>query len=856
MNIGTSVGPYRILSHLGSGGMGEVWLAEDTRLRRRVALKMVRAAADADPASRERLMREARAAAALNHQHIATVHDVLEEQGEVVIVFEYVEGETLHARIARERIPVAEAIDLASQIAKALAAAHAQGIIHRDLKPANVIIGVDRHVKVLDFGIARMLAVGTTQTTPAASPPSTGVFGFIGTASYAAPEQMVSSAVDERADLYALGVVLFEMISGQRPFEGSDPVQLASTKLGKDAPPLSPTGQLVPPALAHLVASLLARERHDRPENAREVVTQLRAISGEASTGSLPQAPSRSPLGAILAALLILVLGGYGVNEIRRFTAAPAPNASVPVIAVLPLTNNSGDPSKDFVAAGIAESLISSLAAVPSVTVLSRASVTEARNRIKDSAALTKDLGATFLVDGSVQQSGDILRISLNLIRADRSIAWGDSVEGTFEKIFELQSRLASALTNALVVRVSASERERMNAAPTTNPEALAAYWRGRALLERSDIKGNVGAAIAAFREALRLDNRFAMAHAGLGQAYRQNYAETRDPVWADRAIESATNALRLDPDRAEVRYVLALTLAGNGRLDEAIEELNRALALQPNYEEARRRLGLLLAEKGQLDSAIVEFRRAIALRPAAAAGYSSLGFALLQASRYTEAAAAFADMVRVAPDNFVGYQQLGAAYQFLGDHDRALENYRKAIAIRPSAPAYSNIGALLHQQGDFAGAVAAYQQAIKIRPNSAATHRNLGDALRRLDRAAEASRAYQEAVRLGEVDLEVNAQDVGNLSALAVFHAKVGNNVRARELIADALRRAPSNAAVHYRASLISVMAGDFTTGLGELKRAVDLGYSRSDIADADEFASIRNLPEFTALVTPAAKE
>ena len=476
VQIGTSFGPYRILSHLGSGGMGEVWLAEDTRLQRRVALKMVRAAAAADAASRERLMREARAAAALNHPHIAAVHDVLEEQGEVVIVFEYVEGETLHARIARERVPAADAIDIASQIAKALAAAHAHGIIHRDLKPANVIIGADRHVKVLDFGIARILAVGTTQTTGGAPPATASGLGFIGTASYAAPEQMVSSAVDERADLYALGVVLFEMITGKRPFQGSDPVQLATSKLGTDAPPLSSTGQLVPPGLEQLVASLLERDRDRRPATAHDVLTQLRAISGESSTGSLPPARSRSPLFVMAAAVLIAVVG-FGLWELRRFTTLPSTNTSAPpVIAVLPLANNTGDPSKDFVAAGIAESLISSLAALPSVTVLSRASVTEARTRIKDSDALRKDLGATFLVDGSVQQSGETLRVSLNLIRADRSVAWADSVAGTFEKIFDLQSSLATALTSALVVRVSAHERERMAEQPTNNPQALSAY--------------------------------------------------------------------------------------------------------------------------------------------------------------------------------------------------------------------------------------------------------------------------------------------------------------------------------------------------------------------------------------------
>src|SRR5688572_3356253 len=522
--------------------MGAVWLAEDPRLHRQVALKMVRPADSTDESSRARLMREARAAAALNHPHIATVHDVLEERGEVVIVFEYVEGETLNARIARGPLPPPEAVNVATQIAKALAAAHAQGVVHRDLKPANVIIGAGGHVKVLDFGIARVLAVGTTETSGPLAHSSSG--GFIGTPSYAAPEQMVSSAVDERADLYALGVVLFEMISGRRPFPGNDPVQLATSKLSEDAPPLSSTGHLVPPALDRLVARLLARDPDERPMSAADVVTQLADIYGK------QRAPGLWTSVAAVAA--IAALAGFGAWEIGRFVRPPIDPSAPPVIAVMPLANVSGDPAKDYVAAGIAESLISSLASLPSVTVLSRASVTEARSRAKDEAAPAKDLGATYVVNGSVQESNGRLEITLNLVNPDPTVAWGDSLEDAFDRIFDLQSRLANALTTALVVRVSASERERMNTQPTDNPDALSAYWQGKVLLERSDVKGNTEAAISAFRRAIGIDSRFALAHAALSQSYRRKYNETREPTWAGQAIDSANTVLRLDPNRAD----------------------------------------------------------------------------------------------------------------------------------------------------------------------------------------------------------------------------------------------------------------------------------------------------------------
>jgi hypothetical protein len=317
--------------------MGSVWLAEDTRLNRQVALKTLRAADEDDAPARARLMREARAAAALNHPNNAAVYDVLESDGQIVIVFEYVEGETLAARIARDPMPPAEAVEFGCQIAKALVVAHASGIVHRDLKPANVIVGAGGQLKVLDFGIARMLAIGTTQTS--ASQTASGL-GLIGTPAYAAPEQMVTAAVDERADLYALGVMLFEMISGQRPFAGHDPVALASSKLSSEAPGLRSTGALVPRPLELLVRSLLAREREQRPPSAAVVLRQLQDVYG-------PPRPARSVAAMLAGVVLLAVVAGFGVREIRRMAAVEAPaNGAPPVVAVLPLDNMSGDSSR------------------------------------------------------------------------------------------------------------------------------------------------------------------------------------------------------------------------------------------------------------------------------------------------------------------------------------------------------------------------------------------------------------------------------------------------------------------------------------------------------------------------------
>ena len=830
--------------------MGEVWLAEDTRLQRRVALKMVRAAAAADTASRERLMREARAAAALNHPHIATVHDVLEEQGEVVIVFEYVEGETLHARIARERLPVPEAVDIATQIARALAAAHAHGIVHRDLKPANVIIGADRHVKVLDFGIARILAVGVTQTTAAAPPVTASGMGFIGTASYAAPEQMVSSAVDARADLYALGVVLFEMLSGKRPFPGSDPVQLATSKLSTDAPLVSSTGQLVPPDLEQLVAMLLERDRDRRPASAQDVVLLLRDISGEPSTVRLSSLRPRRLWAPLAVSMLIALLAGYGLWQ---WPLRPAPGSSTaPVIAVVPLENVSGDASKDFVAAGIAESLITSLAALRSITVLSRAAVVDARTRASDSRKLIQDLGATYLVEGSIQESGGVYRISVNLIRPDRSIVWGDAVQGATQDIFDLQSRLAVKVVDALRVEVTPTDRQRMNAPITASAVALEKYWQGRALFDRRDVKSNLDSAIAAYESAIAIDPRFALAHAALGEAYWVKYNDTREPALATRATEEGYAALRIDANAAAVRYSLAVTLAGTGQLDEAVAELRQALVLQPNYDDARRQLGQVLATQGHIEEAITEFNNAIAARPDAWINYSALGRSLYSAGRHKEAIAAFEKVTQLQPDNALGFQQLGTALQQTADYDRAVESYKKALAIRPVAQVYSNLGALYHLRHDYQAAVEAYRHAIELRPNSAATHRNLGDALGKLGERQQAMAAYQTAVKLVDADLRVNPRDAVTIASSAVYLAKVGRLDEAKERLRNAVQLAPRDNVVCHRAAIVNVLTGDRPAALESIRLAIQNGYSKTSIAEDDEFESLKNDEQFKRLIAP----
>jgi tetratricopeptide (TPR) repeat protein len=837
------IGPYRLIRPLGRGGMGAVYLATDTRLGRAVALKLFSGAEATSAVAREQVLDEARAVAAFNHPHIASVHDVVDVDGQVAIVFEYVEGETLADRLTRGRLTANETIEIALQLTDALSAAHTHGIVHRDLKPANIALTSDGVVKVLDFGVARVMPPGADS----AGTSLTTVSGFVGTVGYAAPEQCLGQSVDARADVFSLGVVLFEMLTGRRPFAGSDTVTVVHSMFTGDAPRVRSAVPEVPAELDGLIARMLAREPARRPSSARQVQDTLESLAptGHGTVVTLPVRRRRwvatLPVAAALAATLV------GAVVWNRRPAAPPDKP--PVVAVLPLTNATGEQSNDYLALGVADSLITRLASLPNVTVLSRSAVADARSRRANHRTLAAELDATYLVDGTVQQAADQLRISLSLVRGDASVAWAQTVEGPFASIFDLQTRLASALGQALSAQLSAADRARLAREPTTNAAALAAYWRGRALLERRDLAGNLEAAIASFEEATRLDPRYAVAHAARGEALWRRYLGSRNPEDARIATEAGTTALRLDPESPEVRYTLAVTLAGNGQLDAALEELQRALALRPNYEDARIELGSVLARLGRTDEALAEYQAVSAVRPNFAAPHDAMGLSLYEAGRLAEAAAAFERVTALQPDNVVAHQRVGVAYQAMGDEDRALAWYEKALSIRPYPQAYSNIGAIHHRRGEYARAVEAYQRAIDLRPNSRETHRNLGDAYSKIARPADAERAYRRAIALTEEDLRVNPRDARTLASLALYLQKAGDTRPALSRLDQALRIGGSDFEVLRRAAQVHALAGRTDAALDALESALQHGLRRDIVRAEDEFESLRQHPRFASL-------
>jgi len=851
------VGPYRILRLIGAGGMGRVYLAEDTRLFRQVALKRI--TTGDDKKAQERLFQEARAAARLNHPGIASVYDVLEWESTAYIVMEYVPGETLDRRLNRGPLEVAEVLDLGVQIADAVAEAHRLGVIHRDLKPANIAVTDAGQVKILDFGLARR------HVDPAASSSHAGdhlpAGSVMGSPPYIPPEHFLGEPIRRPGDIYSLGVTLFELLTGRRPFAARDSEGIALAVLAAPTPSVRDFRPTVPAAVDRLVKRAMARKPEDRTASAEELRDALREARAElsATTTDMPARrrswPWRRPharrraataaAGLAAAALVVTV----GLRAYPR--ASKAADDAHPVVAVIPLAMAGSDPEAAPLGVGIADVLTAALSKADGVTVIPRMSLAQDKGGT-DPATVARTTGATAVVSGSLQKVGDRIRLVVQLSRPpSRKLVWSESFDGSVSEIFALQERVTLAVADALALRTSARNRAELRRSTATDPAAFADYSLGVSLSERSDVPGNLDRAIDALVRATQRDPRFARAYARAGTAMWGKFIQTHDQAWAEKAREMALEALRLEPDDVDVRCTLARIYLGTGKLEQAAEELARAIADYPSADLPHLLLSQYLQQTGKGDQALAEIEKAIAIRPNYWSYHQELGVAYYNAGRYDEAAAAFQQVTELQPDNSWGFQMLGLVRHAKGDRRRAQADYERAIALAPNnAGAYSNLGNLYYETGRLEEAVDAFERAADLDPKSAVKHRNLGDLYRKLGREPDAVRSYTTARDLFRGAVGMNAKDAGAMASLAVCDAKLGDTRSALEHAAAAVALRPDNATVLYKRAVVYALTGKRSEGLRALAEAVRAGYSIKFVESDDDMASLRSAPGYKNMV------
>ena len=644
--IGTTLSHYRIIDRIAAGGMGVIYCARDERLEREVALKLLPDGALADHEARARFRNEALALSRLNHPGIATVFDFDSENDTDFLVMEYVPGVTLAARIAAGPLAEAEALDLGIQIAEALEAAHEQGVIHRALKPGNVIVTPRGRVKVLDFGLAKLLHPNDSPA-PARS---IGAADLAGTIAYMAPEQFMGTPVDARADLYALGVMLYEMAIGRHPHADQTPGAMMYAIINTTpAPP-----RHLKPGLSSRFEAVVMRaleKRHEaRPASASALAAELRAV--------------RTP-------------GGDG--------AAPAPAPRIASLAVLPLANLSGDPAQEFFTDGMTESLIAGLAQIRALRVISRTSAMQYKDARQPLPEIARALQVDAIVEGSVLRSGDRVRVTANLIEAatDHNM-WSRSYERDVGDVLALQGAIARAIADEIRVEITPREQRRLATGHTVNPAAYEAYLRGRYYWNKRT-PAELKRGIEFFNQAIAADPTYAEAYAGLADSYGiladLNAVRPRDGFAAARA--AVERALEIDDQLAQAHTSLGF-LRTFDEWDWASAEASyrRAIALHPGYPTAHQWLAEHLATQGRFAEALAEARRAQELDPLAFIMGTTVGDVLFFARRYDEAIAQLRATSEMEPSFVPAHNDLGRALALSGKYDESIAEFETAARL------------------------------------------------------------------------------------------------------------------------------------------------------------------------------
>jgi len=668
---GTRLGPYAIAGPIGSGGMGEVYRARDTRLDRDVAIKVLPAAVARDPVFLERFNREARAIASVNHPHICVVYDVGEYQGSPYLVMELLEGRTLQSRLDRPESPE-QVIEWGLQLAAALEAAHARGIVHRDLKPANIFITARGDAKVLDFGVAKLMDDPASAATTMAA--LTGVGSAIGTAAYMAPEQVRGDAIDQRADLFALGVVLYEVAAGRRAFSGATTGVIAEAILNRAPPPIMETNPSLPPTLAAIVDKLLEKDRDLRYRHAADVTADLKRARRE-----LHDSPAAAPGPAVVR---------------------PAP--VVRSVAVLPFRNLNGDAEHDFFSDGITEDLIDALGRIPGLRVVSRASAFRFRDPAQDLKVVGDALGVTDIVEGRVRRVGDRLRVSATLVLADTGFQrWSERYDREMADIFEIQDEIVSALVSALELTLLGRTKEAVRR-PTDNLEAYEFYLKGRHYWHQRS-PSTLRLAIQSFERAISLDADYALAYAGLADSW----ALYRPYGWlpidacrpqAERAVE---RAMALGPHLAEVQFAQALhVLYFDPHWRRSEPFFKRAIELNPRWSLARAFYGVFLAGDYRADEARAQSAAAIELDPLSPFIHGAAGMAAFASADVEGAVAAANRALDLQPDFLMGAWLLAIALDDEGRLDEAETMIGRTTAISRAPIFVAMIGKIYAGQG------------------------------------------------------------------------------------------------------------------------------------------------------------
>lgn len=874
--VDEQVGGYRILGTAGVGGMGIVYKALDLKLNRTVALKFLPNDLNMGSKDKERFLQEARTASALDHTNIGVIHGLEQTgDGQTFIVMAYYEGLTLAEKIRRGPVAPKEAVEIMAQLLHGLNEAHEHSIIHRDIKPSNVIMTRQGVAKIVDFGLARVAS--NVATTLSAGP--------VGTLAYMSPEQVRNEPLDRRTDIWSVGVVLQEMLTGRQPFQ-RDNVSAGLLAILEQPPAV----EGIDPMLANIVCRALAKDRTHRYNDCKEMLADLEASLP--LLASAPSSPSARNLKAssrdlrkalehasssravvtpvdrarrwaveITAAVLVLLVLSLIIPAVRHKAAdllsGGGGSGTEKHIAVLPFDNIGNDSSNEALSEGLQDSLTSKLSNLDSgqqqsLWVVPASEVR--RRKVSDPEAALREFGATLVVKGSLMRDASGVHLTVNLIRTKDVRQEGSlSLDNKVGDFAALQDQAVSGLARMMHVEVPASALHTADA--SVAPPAYESYMKSLGYMQRYDKPGNLDNAIAELNSAVATDPQFALGYAGLGEAYRLKYLLDKNPRWTQLALANGNKAAALNNALPSAYTTLGQIHDVLGENDLALTEFQKALQLDSRNADALAGEAHSYEQAGRLTDAEAAYQKAIALRPDYWGGYNSLGLFYHRQARYTEAAAQLIRATQLTPDNAWAYSNLGSVYIDQNDpknYPEAEKVLQKSIALSPTYGAYANLGYLYALQQRYADSAAATEKALQFNDHDYIVWANLAMAYEGLHEESKLQRTRERELSLLEQAAALNSRDAGVQSRLALLYAQMKSRDRSLSRVQTALVLAPDDSDVLETVGETYEALGDRSHAIQYIEKSVQKGFQLESLRSEPALKSLLSDPNFR----PAAKK
>jgi serine/threonine protein kinase/Tfp pilus assembly protein PilF len=669
------IGRYEICSQLGAGGMGEVYLANDTRLDRKVALKILPPDILADKTGdrARRFVQEAKAASALNHPNILTIYEIDEIDSEQFIATEYIDGDTLRDRIRKGSLSPAETLDVGIQVASALCATHNVGIIHRDIKPDNIMLRRDGIVKVLDFGLAKLSRERQTLDSDSLAPTqnliNTAIGVVLGTVHYMSPEQARGLEVDARTDIWSLGCVLYEMISARQPFHGPTKIDVMSGIINHEPESLLPHLPEGPRGLDRVIQRALRKDREERYQTVQDLLVDLKELKRESETQSQRTSTSRTS-------------GAVSLESV--------PERS---IAVLYFENMNSEKESDYFCAGMTEDIITDLSKIKELKIVSRTDVLPFRNKEVNTRQVGDALRVNYILDGSVRKAGNRIRITAQLISVREGYhLWAERFDRQIEDIFDLQNEVSQKIVAALKISLTESERQLLTQKPTDDLRAYDFYMRGRELLYLKG-KRHTESAIEMFENAVAIDPGFASSYAGLAEACSSMYEwYDGNSTWLSKAIEMNQKALALEPTSLDAQFGIAMVYFHHRRLAESRRTIEEILRENSEFYPGYLRLGMIAELSNDLEGALKYYRRAAELKPYDEDAWRYLAGIHRKQGNIPAAEEAALKVIEITSrkleaslDDIIVMSRLAEAYARFGSREEANATLKRVLELEPN---------------------------------------------------------------------------------------------------------------------------------------------------------------------------